>query len=473
VLYGALNRKKAGWLLIIFATTCKSILTSVFSSYETDKSFYLLLSNNISEGKGLTIPVSLLNNPAVTENIFIPSASSPLYSILVAPLLKLFPGNYFLVTWMIETLSWLFLFIIAYKILRRLLQDYFWPNMFILFAGLFLYNIELSSSAKDVLSTGFLLAGFLQSLRLGSSQHISWISIILSSILFMLPGLTKSIYTPITFVFPLSILFIGLLEKKRIRIQIGLSCLLISLVLLGASYFYFHRLETAALAQYSDFFLKKWFMAKSGDDFIPGIYFENLLRLYPFIPASIFYCESSRVQFRDHLPVFYKAYGFFLYLFNGIGIAGLVAVFFSVCKRYYRKLIPLRNIFLLTGLGISFAILAITCFLSLRFQAIEYKGSTDSWTFVYENRPYFFIILFLQLSLFIFLFSQSLYSGAWKTIQKILLVILATGCLHGVYFVSRNVIRPTKMKTTLNQMISLKVDSVQKAKPPQQVLLVT
>lgn len=472
-LYNSINNKIIGWFIILLATAGKSILTGVYSSYETDKSFYLLLANNLSEGKGFTIPISFLNNPGVTENIYIPSASSPLYSILAAPLIKLFPGNYFLITWIIESCSWLLLFIIVYKILRRLMPDYFWPNMFILFAGFFLYNIELSSSTKDVLSTALLLAGLLQCLYLGSAKKFSWPVLFFSSLLFLLPGLTKSIYSPVTIVFPFSILFIGIVGNDRIRIKTGLVCLFFSLLLWAGHYFYFHKLETEAFAQYRDFFLQRWSMAKTGDDFVSGFYFENLLRLYPFIPASLFNLDSTGAQIRDHLPTMYRAYGFLLYLSNAIGIAALIAIFFSVCKRHFRKTIPANISFLISGLIISFSILLITCVLSLRYQAIEYKGSTGSWTFVYENRPYFFSILFLQVCLFLFLFSRPLISITWIRIKWLLVLILTIGAVHGFYFTVKNTIKPTRMKITINQLISAKADSIQQANPGQPVWLAT
>lgn len=471
--YNFLNRKWISWVIILLATTAKATLTSVFTSYETDKSFYLLLANNLSEGKGFTIPISFLNNPAIIENIYIPSGSSPLYSILAAPLVKLFPGNYFLITWIIESCSWLLFFIITYKILRRLMPDYFWPNMFILFAGFFLYNIELSSSTKDVLSTALLLAGLLQCLYLGAVKKVSWPVLFFSSLLFLLPGLAKSIYSPITVVFPLSILFIGWVGNDRLRIKTGLICLFFSLLFWAGHYFYFHKLETEAFAQYRDFFQQRWSMAKTGDDFVSGFYFENLLRLYPFIPASLFNLDSTGAQIRDHLPTMYRAYGFLLYLSNAIGIAAVIAVFFSVCKRHFRKTIPPNILFLLSGLVISFSILLITCVLSLRYRAIEYKGSTDSWTFVYENRPYFFSIIFLQLCLFLFLFSRPLISKFWIRIKWLLILILTIGAVHGFYFTGKNIIKPARMKTTINQLISAKADSIQNANPGKSVWVAT
>ena len=354
-----------------------------------------------------------------------------------------------------------------------MIPGYFWPNLFILFSGLFLYNIELSSTTKDVLSTALIFAGLLQCLRLLNSKRLAWISILLSSFLFLLPGLTKSLYTPITIVFPLSILFIGLLGKDKIRIRTGLACLLISLIFFSAHYFYFHRLETNSFTQYNAFFTKRWFMAKSGDDFIPGFYFENLLRLYPFIPASLFNLDSTGALIRDHLPPLYRAYGFILYLSNAFGLAGMIGIFFVACKRFYRKSISISVSFLITGFIISFAILAITCYLSLRYQAIEYKGSTDSWTFVYENRPYFFTILFLQACLFLFVFSRPANSKILVRLKWLLIIILSLGALHGFYFVIKNAASPARMKTTINQLITAQADSVQKANPGQTLWLAT
>ncbi|MEO7984501.1 MAG: hypothetical protein ABI688_10505, partial [Bacteroidota bacterium] len=134
-LYKLLDQKKISWLIIAIATIGKSILVAAFSNYETDKSFYLLLAKNLAAGKGFTIPVTLLSNPGITENIYLPSAASPLYSIIAAPLLKLFPGNYFLVTGLIESLSWMFLFIVLQKLAFLLMKNHCWTNLFILFSG--------------------------------------------------------------------------------------------------------------------------------------------------------------------------------------------------------------------------------------------------------------------------------------------------------------------------------------------------
>ena len=329
-LYQLLNQKGIGWLFIAIATISKSILVAVFSNYETDKSFYLLLAKNLSEGNGFTIPVSLVSNPAITENIYLPSAASPLYSIIAAPLLQLFPDNYFLVSWLIESLSWLLLFIVLRKILLRLTENHYWTNLFILFSGLFLYTIEISSSSKDVLALALLFFALLRCITIASAgSRSSFVYIVVTAFLFFLPGLTKLTYLPLTIVFPLSLLFIGFLKKEKRILRYGSITLLLSLLLVAVHYFYFHSLETQTLALYPDFYSQRWTMAKSGNEYVAGFFPENLKVLYPFIPASVINLDFLGVQIKTHLYSVYNIYGILLYAINFIGLAIFIAVFSS------------------------------------------------------------------------------------------------------------------------------------------------
>jgi len=316
-LYQLLNNKRAHWVIILIATTVKSILTAVFSNFEGDKSFYLLLAKNFGNGEGFTIPVSLLSNPQVTEQIYLPSAVSPLYSIIIAPLLKIFPGNYLFVTWLVESLAWLLLFAILYRILIKLLSSPFWPNLFILFSGFFLYNIEVSSSSKDVLSTALLMASLLHCMNLGkASNNRPVLYLAASSVLFLLPGLVKYTYLPLAAMFPFAIFFIGIFSRQRSLIRTGSITLLFSILLIALHYFYFHSLEVNAMRQHPDFYANRWSLAKSGDDFITGFYPGNLQQLYPFIPASVINLDFAGIQVRSLVPSLYQVYGNVLFVLN-------------------------------------------------------------------------------------------------------------------------------------------------------------
>jgi len=434
-LFQLLNQKKIGWLIIAIATICKAILVAAFSNYETDKSFYLLLAKNLSAGDGFTIPATLLSNPGITENIYLPSASSPLYSIIAAPLLKIFPDNYFLVTWLIESLSWLLLFVILRKILLRLTASHYWTNLYILFAGLFLYTVEVSSSSKDVLSLALLFFALLRCINIGSADNRpGFVYLAVSSLLFFLPGLTKLTYLPLTTLFPLCLLFIGFLKREKRLLRYGSITLLLAAVLVAVHYFYFHSLEKQTLALYADFYSQRWSMAKGGGEYVSGFYPENLKVLYPFIPASLINLDFMGVQVKNNLFSVYHLYGTLLYAVNFIGIALMITAFFYLVKKYYRKSISDRISFLLSGLFISLAIVAMLCVMSLRYHAVEYKGSSSSWTFVYESRGFMFPMVFLQLCFFTFLFSQKQMATVTNWLRLFFLFIITISFVHGAYF---------------------------------------
>lgn len=476
-IYQLLNQKKISWLVIAIASISKSILVAFFSNYETDKSYYLLLAKNLAAGEGFTIPYTFLNNPGITENIYLPSATSPLYSFLAAPLLKLFPDNYFLVTWLIESFSWLLLFIVLRKLLLLLTENYFWTNIFILFSGFFLYNVELSSSAKDVLALAFLFFSLYRSIRIGSNGYRpSFIYLLLTAFIFFLPGLTKLTYLPLTVIFPLTILLIGFLKKDKKVLRAGFTTLVLSSLLVAAHNFYFHALESQTLVSYPGFYSQRWSMAKSGNDFVTGFFPENLRMMYPFIPASVINLDLLGVQIKSQLSSIYPIYRILLHAINFTGLAVICFSFFYLVKKYFHKSISNNIFFLFTGICISLANIAFLSVMSVRYHAIEYKGSNASWTFVYENRPFLFPIIFLQVCLVIFLFSKKQKTVLTRWSRSFFLIILSISFIHGAYFLAKKIIdfsSSYKKKDSVNRLVSAIADSSKKVNPDLNVWLAT
>lgn len=473
-LYGLFNNKKTTWFVIFIATLSKSVFTALFSSYEGDKSFYLLLAKSLGSGHGFNIPVTLLSNPSVTEYVYLPSAVSPLYSLIAAPLLKIFPENYFLVTWLIESLSWLLMFLVLHKILLLLLKERFWPNLFILFSGFFLYNLELTSSSKDILATALLFCGVLRCLQINkSSKQKSFLYLAGSSLLFILPGLTKYTFIPLAPLFPVSLIFIAFLSKQKQLLRSGIICLIATIVLVIAHYLFFHQLDLNDMHRHEAFYFNRWSLAKNGNEFIEGFYPQNLLLLYPYFPASLFNIEFAGIQVRNYLNALYRPYAIFLSLINVAGIVSLAGIFIYLSKKYYRRLISSKISFLIIGSIISFSILLLTCIWSLRFKAIEYKGGVSAWTYVFENRPYFFSILFIQLLLVAFVFAKNFQSFLLKKLRSLLIIVMILGALHGFYFLIKSMTHPRERSVTINKLVTAVADSIQKARPSYKVWIAT
>lgn len=476
-IHDLLQNRKTGWVFLLFAVACKSVLAAAFSSYEADKSFYLLLAENLGNGKGFTIPVTLLSNPGITENIYLPSAASPLYSIIAAPLLKLFPGNYFLVTWIIETLSWFFLLAVLRLLLLRLTASHYWTNLYLLFAGFFLYSVEMTSASKDVPALALLFLAFLHTIRISKTgQQTGFTGLAGLAVICFLPGLMKLTYLPLALLFPLCLLLTGYLRRDKRGIRYGATSFVLVALLLAGHYFYFHSLETNTLSLYPEFYAKRWTMAKSGNEYVAGFYPENLALLYPFFPAAVLNLDVAGVQVKTHLNSLYGIYGVLLYTLNFTGLAVMIAGFFYLIRKYYRKTISERIFFLLTGITVSLALILLLSYMSVRYKAVEYKGSDNSWTFVYESRAFLFPLLFLQLCLFVFLFSQKPGAVITKWLRGLLLILLAAGVLHGASFVVSKAVSLGKTNgqpVTINQLITRQADSLQQANPGYQVWLAT
>lgn len=477
LLYRLLNQNKIGWLIIAIAAVSKAILVAYFSNYETDKSFYLLLAKNISAGEGLTIPVNLLNNPGITENIYLPAASSPLYSIIAAPLLKLFPGNYFLVTWLTESLSWLFLLVALRKLLLLLTENHYWTNLFILFAGAFLYTAETSSSGKDMLAVALLFTSLFYCIKIGNPEfNPSFVYLLATAVLFLLPGLTKLTYKPLALVFPLAVLLIGLLQQEKALFRKGIALFLITAVLFALQHFYFQSLEKQAVASHPEYFSNRWTLAKSGDDFVAGFFPENLQYMHPFIPSTVANLDVLGVQVKTFLPSIYYPYAVLVFSLHCAGLAIMIFALFYLARRYYRKKVPDKIFFLLTGLFVSLSLVFLLSLMSLRYQALEYKGTNYLWTFVYESRAFLFPVIFLQLCLFAFLFAKEPSSVFLKIFRTLLFVIVGISFLHGIYFRAKKgieMLNPKQAMSSVNKLVTNDADSTGKANSGHAVWLAT
>ena len=358
-----------------------------------------------------------------------------------------------------------------------LTENHFWTNLFILFSGFFLYTVEISSSSKDVFALALLFLALLRCITIAhAGSRPSFVYLVVTAFLFFLPGLMKLTYLPLTIVFPLSLVFIGFLKKEKRLLRYSYITLLFSVVLLATHYFYFHSLEKQTLALYPDFYSQRWTMAKSGDEYMAGFFPKNLLVMYPFTTASVINLDFLGVQVKTHLHSVYHLYGVLLYIINFIGLAFLITVFFYLAKKYFRKSIPDRIFFLLTGLFVSLSIIAMLSYMSLRYHAVEYKGSVSSWTFVYESRGFLFPIIFLQLCFFIFLFSQKQMAAFTHWLRTFFLIIIGISIVHGAYFLAKKAIplRSSKQKAmSVNGLVTNSVDSIQKANPGYAVWLAT
>ena len=136
VLKTGLSSNWAVLFCISLALLNKIILSWLFTNLEGDKTLYLLLSKSLLEGHSLLEPIKI----GGSNNIFYrfnPAITSPVYSILAAPILWL-TRSYFTTSVIIDTLSWFVFFGGIYKIVQLVFQERWIINTFIICTGFFL-----------------------------------------------------------------------------------------------------------------------------------------------------------------------------------------------------------------------------------------------------------------------------------------------------------------------------------------------
>jgi hypothetical protein len=145
----------------------------------------------------------------------------------------------------------------------------------------------------------------------------------------------------------------------------------------------------------------------------------------------------------------------------GILVMGLGFLYLS--RKYFRKKVSTRLAFFLSGTIISFSMLLLASALSLKYHTIEYKGSISSWTYVFENRPFIFSIILLQLILVVFILSKKQVPGFLSLLGKLATLLMALSFIHGVYYLVKTSLSPASAKPeslSINELVLRDEDSL-------------
>jgi len=172
---------------------------------------------------------------------------------------------------------------------------------------------------------------------------------------------------------------------------------------------------------------------------IRGIFPENLISLYPFIPASFINPETAGMILpkknmeRSVVNYIFQAINFFIFFL--ISLYG----FWSLYKTRFRKL-SVISIFLNLSFFVSLAIILLLTTLSVRV------AKEDAWwTYVQEPRYYGLIILLIQLCSFIIYAS---YFGRFKKYIRYifitLLIVMVPDMIRGIAFSTKRIINYKK-----------------------------
>jgi hypothetical protein len=415
----SLNSKQTTILCLFLALLNKISIAWLYLSLEGDKSLYLLFSQSLLNGKALLEPVSFIHSSNI-EYIYNPAITSPLYSIISAPLLYL-TDSYVATSIIIDFIAWASFFSALYIIAKLILVERWIANIFILTAGFFLYPHELASTPKDTLSVGLILWSCYFTHKVIISPKLEMSLVALLCFTYTLFALTKFLYSPLIIIF-LVILFINAVIKRS-RHHFLHAFISIGIVLMS---FISFSLFMTNLKQLSSSYV----LNSDGTTFIKGIYPENLSYIFPFISSSFINTNFWGVQLERLSHISFTRFNQLFQLIDLLVI--VIALFFLIFNNKRVKKLPL--LFLIMC-AIGTTIIFMVCYMSFTHKA-QYSASGPGYTYVMESRSFLFVMVALQLLAFYFIFSSVNY----LRFKLLLLSFFLFEGLHGVYFIIKQMV---------------------------------
>lgn len=448
---------------VVFAIVNRTMLAFLASTIGRDKILQLHISENLLSGKGLTTTRYFFKDiysPVIEASFSFP----PGYSLVMAPLLKLFNHNYYAASVTFDLLVVLSFIYVLRRIAYHVGFSTLLTNILTLVFGSFQYVFFMKAPPTDAI--GLLLVFIcLDSIVkiVNDKKRLALSQILLTGILFILPALFRFMYIPLIILFPLFISMAGYWQKEKNTLRNGILLSAFSFSMLVFSYLVLAFFDILTLPEYG---------------IETGLFPENLSRWYPFIPASFISLDFaalqidrfSRLSYSDAIVVFdFLNVVLFLSMVGLLFIPTLRNKFKEIADSQYRN-------FLFSGSMTGLTILIVLTYSSLTYSRHIRPGSL--WTFVYEERHFGYLLLFIQ---FVFFSVLGFYfKSRMSTLKKYLILVpvfaLGLECLHGVYFNIKAIFHFNEMKTRLTQdadyrgFISLCRD-IEKMNPGQELIV--
>lgn len=418
---GLLSSKKAVVACILIAILSRSLYYYYFFKLANDRVALILTSQNIIDGKGMTIARVFMND--LSEKIYVPFVGwPPLYPFLLAMVIKLFDNSQIMATYLLDIISCIIYFIYLWKITSILKFPLWSRNLFILIQGFLLPDYVVSTHPTDLMGLGFVL-GFWYYIALYNTKENSPKLTLLKALIFaILASFIRYQYIPVCVApflfFGIRFLFIEK-NKKWKALTFGLIVLTSAIAVL-----------LLVQKQYSSQYV---FLP----DNITGFFPRNILKLHPVVTASLVNIDFLTMQLTSVTKYSYTYITtilriinypvFFILLFSGV-----IWIF-----RFLFRNEKISHIGWVTG-----CILSTTLVLELIFMSLTQTHTNNyvlrNWTYLAEGRYFALAILFLQLAAWS-LALKFIKSGTTmlKASAYVLLIIFFIESLHGVYLIGK------------------------------------
>jgi hypothetical protein len=444
---------------ILLAILNKALIAAIHTDLEGDKALYLLFAQSMLNGTAPVEPIGSLPN-GLQAYSFNPGIFQPLYSLLALPFLWLTKSPFW-TSVAVDVMAWALFFTGLYKFSLVILRERWTASILVLCTGLFIYPHELESAPKDTLAVALIIWCVYFTWQF-ISRHYSIAKTIRLGICFLLLCTTKFLYAPLVALFLAIIFFTVIKRKERKGFYHFIALSLLCVLAYGGLYLYVLHLMNLP-----------WLMSQrisNVREFTPGFFPENLLQIFPFITSSLINTNFWGVQLED---IFNTGFGKIISAFQILDLVLLPVLLYFFHKMILQQGDEQKKLIRIS-LASALAIIFIICFMSVRNKAITYSVGSNPWTYVKDTRSYLFVLLFLQVTLFYFIFS---WKTAPLTLRNFLFLLFIIECMHGGYFTLKQVMTASSVQqristqSAVKKVTNLLVDAKQKLGSP--VSLVT
>jgi hypothetical protein len=419
---------------IFFAFLNRAILVFLTSNIGKDKMLQLTAAENLMAGKGYGIEKYYVGNiiiPVFDRVIEFP----PGYSVIMMPFLSLFHHNLENASLAFDLVVSLALIFVIRKLCIAIGFPQFVTNICTLVAGCFQYPFIMFTPPTDTVALLLSLTGLLLWVKTVTQKVLpGLLKTFFISFVFFLPFFFRFSYLPVSLLLPALLAVEGYQNKNNLLFKKGISLFIFTSLLVG--------LFLLFLKTYAGYYLPDYPGAT------PGFFPENIVRVYPFIPASFINLDFFAQRFEQVLKIPYWTAMKILECINGLLFFVLIYAVFKFIKAAWpgKPSYPMKSFFKAMAI-LAFFMFLLLAYMSLTLSFLKYFQAAH----IYEVRLFAFIYIFVQLFFIAWCYTRLSVkkSMAERIIIYLLGFTLLAECLHGVYFNLKTVFHYREWKSAI------------------------
>lgn len=291
--------------------------------------------------------------------------------------------------------------------------------------GVFIYDYVESSHPTDFLAMAFVLGGWVHTCNIIIKK--SQVDVLAAALLFAFASIIRYQYMPVCVLSLLWLLYIGWKQKEIIWKRSGFIISISLIAIIGAVLLYQKSLSGNYVYILSPHMTSGW-------------YPNNLVYFHPFVIHSFINYNFWGIQLSSFSEI---PHGTWMIVFRIAAIPVSILLLIK-CWQWLKRRLPSSfsntdSCWMIGGL-LSAGIILLLVFLSITTSPDSYIGK---WTFVMDSRYYAFPMLFIQLFVWYWAFTNKSNGNIFRKITTILLVVLfAIECVHGFYFIFKKLRQP-------------------------------